>query len=43
MALITKSKNKISVWLVVQLSITLVSLYITNKLSIDIWRSMTGH
>jgi hypothetical protein len=43
MALITKSKNKVSVWLVVQLSITLVSLYITNRISIDIWRSMTGH
>lgn len=28
---------------IVQLFINLVALYIANKITIDIWRSLTGH
>lgn len=38
-----KSKNKTSAEIILQLSITLVLMYISNKISVDIWRSMTGH
>lgn len=38
-----KSKNKTSSEIILQLSITLVLMYISNKISVDIWRSMTGH
>lgn len=38
-----KSKNKTSAEIILQLSITLVFMYISNKISVDIWRSMTGH
>ena len=43
MALMLKSKNKTSAEIILQLSITLVLMYISNKISVDIWRSMTGH
>jgi len=43
MALMLKSKNKTSSEIILQLSITLVLMYISNKISVDIWRSMTGH
>jgi len=38
-----KTRGKISVDLVIQLSLTLISLYIANKISIDVWRSIRGH
>lgn len=38
-----KSKTKTSTEVLLQLSITLALMYISNKLSVDIWRSMTGH
>lgn len=28
---------------ILQLTITLYALYIANEISIDIWRSLTGH
>jgi len=43
MAIILKSKNKTFAEILLQLSITLALMYISNKLSVDIWRSMTGH
>ena len=38
-----KNKGKTSTEIILQLSITLAFMYISNKLSVDIWRSMTGH
>ena len=38
-----KTKSKTSAEIILQLSITLAFMYISNKLSVDIWRSMTGH
>jgi hypothetical protein len=43
MAVMLKSKTKTSTEVLLQLSITLALMYISNKLSVDIWRSMTGH
>jgi hypothetical protein len=43
MALMLKTKGKTSAEIILQLSITLAFMYISNKLSLDIWRSMTGH
>lgn len=43
MAVILKNKNKPSIETIIQLSINLALMYISNKISIDIWRSMTGH
>ena len=37
------TKNKVSVENIFQLAITLFSLYVANKISVDVWRSMTGH
>jgi|LakMenE18May11ns_1017448.scaffolds.fasta_scaffold8982025_2 hypothetical protein len=37
------TKNKVSVETIFQLAITLFSLYVANKISVDVWRSMTGH
>jgi hypothetical protein len=37
------TKNKVSVKTFFQLVITLFSLYVANKISVDVWRSMTGH
>ena len=37
------TKSKVSVENIFQLAITLFSLYIANKISVDVWRSMTGH
>lgn len=39
----SKYKNKISVNIIIQLFITLISLYICNEISTDIWRSIRGH
>jgi hypothetical protein len=36
-------KGKVSVKTIFQLAITLSSLYVANKISVDVWRSMTGH
>jgi len=38
-----KSKSKTRAEVILQLSITLVLMYISNKVSVDVWRSMTGH
>ena len=43
MSVMLKSKTKTSAEVLLQLSITLAFMYISNKLSVDIWRSMTGH
>jgi hypothetical protein len=43
MAVMLKNKSKTSAEVVLQLSITLALMYVSNKLSVDIWRSMTGH
>jgi hypothetical protein len=43
MALMLKTKSKTSAEIIFQLSITLAFIYISNKLSVDVWRSMTGH
>ena len=37
------TKSKVSVENIFQLAITLFSLYVSNKISVDVWRSMTGH
>jgi hypothetical protein len=37
------TKSKVSVENIFQLAITLFSLYVANKISVDVWRSMTGH
>jgi len=39
----TKYKNKISMNIILQLFITLISLYICSEISTDIWRSIRGH
>jgi hypothetical protein len=36
-------EQKSSYKLIVQLALTLLSLYIANAKTIDIWRSLTGH
>jgi hypothetical protein len=43
MALILKTKGKTSAEIILQLSITLITMYVANKITVDIWRSMTGH
>jgi hypothetical protein len=43
MALMLKTKSKTSAEIILQLSITLVTIYVANKITVDIWRSMTGH
>jgi hypothetical protein len=43
MALMLKTKGKTSAEIILQLSITLVTMYVANKITVDIWRSMTGH
>jgi hypothetical protein len=37
-----KRKPKITEY-IFQLTLNLVGLYIANKITIDIWRSLTGH
>jgi hypothetical protein len=37
------TRSKVSVETIFQLAITLFSLYVANKISVDVWRSMTGH
>jgi hypothetical protein len=36
-------KSKVYIKTIFQLAITLFSLYVANKISVDVWRSMTGH
>ena len=43
MALMLKTKGKTSAEIILQLSITLITMYVANKITVDIWRSMTGH
>jgi len=43
MALMLKTKGKTSAEIIFQLSITLVTMYVANKITVDIWRLMTGH
>lgn len=43
MKTLIREKKSTKTYVVVQLLITLVALYISNRLSVDIWRSMTGH
>jgi hypothetical protein len=43
MALMLKTKSKTSAEIILQLSITLVIMYVASKITVDIWRSMTGH
>lgn len=38
-----KIKNKVSVRYAIQLSITLLAMYVVNKIGIDIWRTVKGH
>ena len=38
-----KTKSKTSAEIILQLSITLITMYVVNKITVDIWRSMTGH
>lgn len=38
-----KTNNKISIELIFQLGLTLFALYIANRISIDVWRSIRGH
>jgi hypothetical protein len=38
-----KTKNKVSADIVFQLALTLFTLYVANKISIDVWRSIRGH
>jgi hypothetical protein len=39
---IQKRKPKTTEY-IIQLSINLIALYISNDITIDIWRSLTGH
>jgi hypothetical protein len=43
MALMLKTKSKTSAEIILQLSITLITMYVANKITVDIWRLMTGH
>lgn len=43
MALILKTKGKTSTEIILQLSITLITMYVANKITVDVWRSLTGH
>jgi hypothetical protein len=38
-----KTKNKLSLEILVQMVFTLFAFYAANRIGIDIWRSMTGH
>lgn len=38
-----KTKNRMSIEIIFQVGITLFALYVANKTSIDLWRSVTGH
>lgn len=38
-----KTKNKISIMYSIQLTVTLIAMYLVNKIGIDIWRSIKGH
>lgn len=40
---ITITKQLSPYKVIVQLTLTLLSLYIANKITVDIWRSLTGH
>jgi hypothetical protein len=38
-----KAKNKISILYTIQLTATIFSMYVVNKIGIDIWREIKGH
>lgn len=38
-----KIKNKVSIGYAIQLAITLLVMYVVNKIGIDIWRAVKGH
>ncbi len=38
-----KTKSKVSIEYAIQLALTLLSMYIVNKIGIDIWRAVKGH
>ena len=38
-----KIKNKISIEYIFQLALTLLVMYVVNKIGIDIWRAVKGH
>jgi len=38
-----KIKNKVSAGYAIQLVLTLLAMYVVNKIGIDIWRSIKGH
>lgn len=38
-----KTKNKMSIMYSIQLTFTLLVMYLVNKIGIDIWRSVKGH
>jgi hypothetical protein len=43
MAVKLQSKQAVSTNLAVQLALNLLMMYVANKISIDIWRSIRGH
>lgn len=40
---IDKTKSKVSIEYAIQLALTLLAMYIVNKIGIDIWRAVKGH
>ncbi len=38
-----KTKSKISIKYAIQLALTLLAMYVVNKIGIDIWREVKGH
>jgi hypothetical protein len=38
-----KTKNKVSIIYLIQLTVTLFAMYLVNKIGIDIWRAVRGH
>lgn len=38
-----KTKNKVSIIYLIQLTVTLFAMYVVNKIGIDIWRAVKGH
>ena len=38
-----KIKNKVFIGYEIQLAITLLVMYVVNKIGIDIWRAVKGH
>ena len=38
-----KTQKPKAVKIILQLSITIAALYVANDITVDIWRSLTGH